>query len=245
MKALILAAGYGTRLYSIVKDTPKALLKINGKALIGHILDRISVVDDLDEVIVVTNDKFFSHFEAWREQLKGLSYKMIIINDRTTNPDDRLGSIGDIKFVLDSYPFEDDLLVVGGDNLFNFNIKEYIQFSQSKSESVTIGLFDIHDLEQAKKFGVVQVNNDRKICSFEEKPQQPKSTLIAMCFYYLPKVTLGLVSEYLRESGKADRAGDYIRWLTQNNNVYGFKFTGKWYDIGSVESYNEAQKGFK
>ena len=91
----------------------------------------------------------------------------------------------------------------------------------------------------------MQIDAQGKVISFEEKPEKPKSSLVAMCFYYFPKAALGLLDEYLKKSKNTDKAGDYIRWLSEEKGVYGFKFQGKWYDIGSVESYHEAQAKFK
>ncbi len=244
MKALILAAGYGTRLYSISKDIPKPLLEINGKSLVNYLLDRIKNLEGLKEVIVVTNNKFYSVFLDWASN-QDFFCPIKIINDGTNTPEDRLGSIGDINYVLTNEVIDDDLIVLGGDNLFDYDLDEYIAFSKKLHESVTIGLYDIEDLEEAKLFGVVAVDDNKKITSFEEKPAQPKSTLIAMCFYYLPQKTLSLVSDYLKEVKKSDTAGDYIRWLCSKNDVYGYKFSGKWYDIGSVEAYKEAQEKFR
>lgn len=244
MKVLILAAGYGTRLYSLVKNTPKALLDINGKPLINYILDKIENLKNLNEVILVTNNKFYSIFQEWANLQKDFSCSICIVNDRTETPEGRLGSIGDIDFVLKNAAIDDDLLVIGGDNLFDYNLDEYLSFARAKEYAVTIGLYDINNLQESKRFGVVSLNSENKIISFEEKPQQPESTLIAMCFYYLPKKSLNLISDYLSEVKKSDTAGDHIRWLCQKKEVYGFKFTGKWYDIGSVESYKEANEKF-
>lgn len=245
MKALILAAGYGTRLYPLIKDEPKALLKINDKPLVNYILDKIEHISGLNEVVLVTNEKFYSIFQEWAQQQTAFPYKIKIVNDGTKTPEDRLGSIGDIEFALKKAEINDDVLVVGSDNLFDYNINEYIEFARKKSPSVSIGLYDVGDLKEATKFGVVALDADDRISSFEEKPEVPQSTLVAMCFYYLPKDSLGLVGDYLIESEKSDTAGDYIRWLHQKNVVYGFRFIGKWYDIGSIEAYEEAKEKFK
>ena len=244
MKVLILAAGYGTRLYPLVKDVPKALLEINEKPLINYILDRISNLNGLNEVIIVTNDKFYSIFKEWAQKQKAFRFPIKVINDGTKTPEDRLGSIGDIEFALKQGKSDDDVLVIGSDNLFDYNIDEYVPFAQKKSPSISIGLYDIDDLGAATRFGVVTLGNDNKIASFEEKPKKPRSSLVAMCFYYLPKNSLGLIGDYLLECGKSDTAGDYIRWLVGNNAVYGFKFIGNWYDIGSIEAYKKAQENF-
>jgi len=244
MRVLILAAGYGTRLKELADDTPKSLLEVSGKPLVNHILDRIKHLNALNEVILVTNNKFAGHFEKWAVQTP-FAHPIRVVNDRTNSPEDRLGSIGDIDYVLQKESTQDDLLVVGGDNLFDFNVNQYIISAQAQTDAVTIGLYDIGSLEEAKLFGVAEMDEQNRVISFEEKPSQPKSTLIAMCFYYFPKATLGYISDYLKEVCTADRAGDYIRWLQENFVVFGFKFSGKWYDIGSIESYHEAQENFR
>ncbi len=246
MKALILAAGYGTRLAAIATNTPKPLLEVGSKPLIEHILDRLFLFEDLNEVLVVTNDKFYGHFQEWAKKFTGHRVKMTVLNDGTKTNEDRLGSVGDIHFALQQKKINDSLIVVGGDNLFDFDLKAFYAFAKGKpKDSVTIGVYDIHSIPEATKFGVVELGKDGKIISFEEKPEKPKSSLIAMCFYYFTPATVNLVFNYLKESKKADKAGDYIRWLSEHNNVYAYTFTGTWYDIGSVESYREAQEKFK
>ncbi len=244
MKILILAAGYGTRLYPLIKDTPKSLLPIHGKPLINFILDKVQDLKGWDEIIVVTNNKFFNHFQEWAKKQPRLANKIRVVNDETNSPEDRLGSVGDIEFVLKKEKIKDDLLVVGGDNLFDYELETYLSFAQKKSPFATIGVFDIKNIEEAKKFGVVTLNREQKVTAFEEKPSTPKSSLIAMCFYYFPKESLNFLAQYIQLFKKADKAGDYIHWLSQQTNVYGFQFEGKWYDIGSIESYQEAQKAF-
>lgn len=245
MKVIVLAAGYGTRLKEIAENTPKPLLPINGKPMLNYIVDRISTLEGLNEILVVTNNKFFGHFTEWKESLPQASYDVTIVNDGTNSPEERLGSIGDIHFTLENQNVDDDVLVIGGDNLFDYNVDDYIIFARDKSPSASIGVYDIEDMSQAHLFGIVEIDNEGKLLSFEEKPEQPKSTLVAMCFYYFPKDSLGLVGQYLSETEKSDKAGDYIRWLHENSDVYGFKFSGKWYDIGSVEAYHHAQENFK
>ncbi len=246
MKVLILAAGYGTRLYPIVKDTPKPLLKIHGTPLIDYLVEKVKDFKGLSEILVVTNNKFYADFCKWSKGFSGLQAKVTVVNDGTNTPDDRLGSIGDIEFVLEHQNIQEDLFVLGGDNLFDYRLDEFVVFSQTQSPNVSIGLYDIKQKDEATRFGVVELcPNSRKVLSFEEKPAQPRSTLIAMCSYYFPHASLGLLREYLDETQKADKAGDYIHWLVAKKEVYGFQFEGSWYDIGSVESLKEAQSKFK
>lgn len=244
MKVLILAAGYGTRLYSITKDTPKALLTIGPKTLIDYLIEKVRNLKDLDQIIVVTNNKFYVPFQKWAQKHTDIPAKIHVLNDGSTSPENRLGSMGDIHFVLEKENIQEDLLVIGGDNLFEDPLNNFLQFAQEKDSTITMGIYDIGDINQASKFGVLCLDQNKKIITFEEKPAKPRASLIAMCLYYFPKTSLGLIDKYLGSSGKTDTMGDYINWLCQRENVYAFQFQRKWYDIGSVESYRKAQEDF-
>jgi len=243
MNVLILAAGYGTRLYAVIKDTPKPLLLINNRPLIDFIIDKLKGNANVKEFIVVTNDRFHGHFKNWQSRHE-LSSKIRILNDGTTTPENRLGSIGDMNFVWDREGKADDWLIVGGDNLFDYNVDDFIQFALDKRPSVTIGLYDIKDLKAATQYGVVTLNKEKKVTRLEEKPKEPQSTSVSMCFYFFPKESLGAIKEYVAEGKSLDAAGNFIQWLSEKKTVYGFQFNGKWYDIGSVESLKEAQERF-
>ena len=244
MQILILAAGYGTRLYPLTKDTPKPLLPIHGKPLIDYLLEKIQNLDDLNRVIVVTNKKFYPHLQNWAKQHGNWKVPICIVNDGTDSNETRLGSMGDIVFVLKKEAVAEDLLVLGGDNLFDQGLDEFVQTAKKKNPRVTIGLFDLKDKQAARPFGVVSLDADQKVVSFEEKPQNPGSSLIGMCLYFFPQDSLGLVHEYVHNSRRADTSGDYIKWLLKREDVYAVTFQGKWYDIGSLEAYEEAAEKF-
>ncbi len=243
MKALILAAGYGTRLAAVVKDTPKPLIPIHDRALIDYIVDGLVSIKGLTEVVVVTNNKFYGHFSQWANNRRDIAIR--IVNDGTNTPEERLGSVGDIAYAWAKEPALDDWIVVGGDNLYDTPLKDFMDFARTKSPAITIGVYDIKDIAGASKYGVVGLGANNKVTSFTEKPAQPVSSLITMCLYFFPAATLKTIEEYRQSSNALDAAGNYIGWLSKTNDVYGFKFSGKWYDIGSVESLNEARLHFK
>lgn len=243
MKALILAAGYGTRLAAIAKDTPKPLLQVAGKGLIDHTVNKLKTAPGLTEIVVVTNNKFDGVFTQWAKTHTDV--KIRIVNDGTNTPEERLGSVGDINFVWKNEAQLDDWLIIGGDNLFDQDLGRFMAMARAKTPAVTIGLYDIKVVADAVKFGVSAVDESDRVTSFEEKPKEPKSSLITMCLYYFPKETLSYIGEYAKESKALDAAGSYIQWLVQKKTVYGFQFSGKWYDIGSVESLKEAQAHFQ
>jgi glucose-1-phosphate thymidylyltransferase len=244
MKALILAAGYATRLYPLTKEHPKSLLTVNSKPIIDYIIDRLSAIQDIDEIIVVTNSKFISVFREWAQGVKSPK-NITLIDDLTKDEASRRGAIGDIDFVINQKRIKDDLLIVGGDNLFEDALHEFLSFAKDKAPSPVIGIYDIRNKGEASKYGVLKIDKDSKVIEFEEKPKNPKSTLVAMCLYYFAKEKLELIRRYLNaKTGKYDAMGFYIDWLRKKEKVYGFIFGGRWYDIGDYKFYQEAGKTF-
>ncbi|MCX5711245.1 MAG: nucleotidyltransferase family protein [Candidatus Omnitrophica bacterium] len=220
MKALILAAGYATRLYPLTKDFPKPLLKVGGRPIINYIADKISAVGSVDEIIVVTNSKFLRDFRSWSKGFKCVK-RISIVDDKTSSLKDRRGAVGDMKFAVDIKEIKDDLIVIGGDNLFEGSLNKFVSFA-AKSSSPSIGVYDIKDKREAANYGVVRLSHNKGIVDFKEKPKKPSSTLVAMCLYYFPKDSLGLLKDYTRANKhKHDATGFYIEWLRKKVPVYG------------------------
>ena len=244
MKALILAAGYATRLYPLTKDYPKSLLKIRNRPLINYIVDKLEDARDIDEIVVVTNSKFIALFRSWARGLK-LSKPLTLVDDLTKSDKDKRGAIADMSYAIRKKHIKDDLLVIGGDNLFNDPLDDFISFIKNNAGYPCIGAYNIRDKAKATKYGVVELNRKNRVVGFQEKPLKPKSSLVAMCLYYFPKDKLRLLGEYLKKVNKRDATGFYINWLRRKETVLGFVFDGLWFDIGHYNFYNEAKKKFK
>ncbi|MFA6350264.1 MAG: nucleotidyltransferase family protein [Candidatus Omnitrophota bacterium] len=245
MKALILAAGYATRLYPLTRNFPKPLLVVNKKPIINYIVDKLSRIEECDEIFVITNNKFFPHFKKWAKTIKSPK-KISVINDKTLSLKDRRGAIGDMYYAIIKMKINNDLLVIGGDNLFNKDLSGFVRFVLSKKRHPCIGAFDIMDKKIARNYGVIKIDASKKIINFQEKPKAPASTIVAMCLYYFPASKLDLVGEYLSSrSHKNDATGFYIDWLRKVEAVYGYVFGGRWFDIGNKEFYKEASNTFK
>lgn len=242
MKCIILCAGYATRLYPLTENQPKPLLMVGGRPVLEHILDRLLPMREIDEIFIVTNAKFCNHFKEWLKEFKrkNLPKKNIeVVDDRTTSNDDRLGSLGDLLFVLKQKSIKEDVLVVAGDNLFTGDLKGFIAMCKVDG-SPAIGLYDVKDINEAKKFGIVLTKGD-KVVDFEEKPAQPKSTLASMAIYFCPKSTFGPLEKFVSISEKPD-LGFFIKWIFKTVPVKGYVFEGKWFDIGSFESLKKADE---
>lgn len=239
MKVLILAAGYATRLYPLTENTPKPLLKVGNKKILEHIFAKLESVEDVNEVYIVTNDKFYPTFMTWAANFR-TPFNIKILNDGTKSNEDRLGAIGDIHFTVQKEKINDDLLVIAGDNLFGFSLLDFVDFFQQKKNSI-VAFHDLKNVEKVKgKYGV-GILKGSMVVDFEEKPLAPKSSLASTACYFFEKRDLSHLHNLLK-AGKADAPGNLITYLAQVSEVHGFVFDEHWFDVGTFESLEEAQK---
>ena len=178
MKVIILAAGYATRLYPLTLTQPKPLLPVAGKPMIDYVLDNLAPIGGIDRIYVVTNAKFADHFQKWATDYHAHKAKLnfTIVNDRSTDDSNKLGAIGDIRYVLQTQNVTDDIIVVAGDNLFSDTLADFGRFCREKKAPV-LAVYDVGDLEQIKKYNAITLDGDGRITFFEEKPKNPASTL--------------------------------------------------------------------
>jgi len=245
MNALILAAGYATRLYPLTLNKAKPLLEVGGKPIIEWLLDNLADVPGLGTVYIVTNAKFAGDFQNWadgyQEQHREITIK--IINDGSKSDDDKLGAIGDINLVLMRENLTDeDLLVIAGDNLFQQPLSDFV--NAAKHSAATVAVHDVGNLEAMKKYGTVTVDKNGVITNFEEKPEKPKSTLAAVALYYYSRDVLPLFTTYLAAGNNPDQPGLFLQWLYTRKPVNTFEIKGRWLDIGSKETLKSADEIF-
>jgi len=245
MKILILAAGYATRLYPLTLTKPKPLLDVAGKPMIEHVLDNIAPIPGIDRVYVVTNAKFAGAFQEWADHYRATKSKLnfSIINDLSTDDSNKLGAIGDLHLVLQRENVDDDLIVVAGDNLFSQSVEEFGKFCRSKNAPV-LAVYDVGNLEEIKKYNAITMDQDGRITFFEEKPKQPQSTLTGIALYFYPRATLPLIRQYIAEGNNPDQPGRLVQWLYPRTPFYTWRVPGLWFDIGSKETLEEANRIF-
>jgi glucose-1-phosphate thymidylyltransferase len=245
MNALILAAGYATRLYPLTLNKAKPLLEVAGKPIIEWIAEQLVPIPSLEGISIVTNHKFAKDFEGWAKQFhyKHSSPPLKVIDDGSVTDADKLGAIGDIHFVvqkeaLDSRP----LLVVAGDNLLSKPLTEFVEYGSE--HPATLAVYDVKSLEQAKKYNQLRTNPAGILTDFEEKISTPNSTLCGIALYYYQPKALKLLDKYVAEGNNPDQPGRFIQWLHKRLDVFTFPIRGTWYDIGSKETLEEANKLF-
>lgn len=247
MNVLILAAGYATRLYPLTQTKAKPLLEVAGRPMMEWVIDNLEPMDGIEKVYVVTNSKFAADFEAWAEGYNAAHPKLSfqILNDGSTSDADKLGAIGDINLCISKFGLDQsDLIVVAGDNLFSESLEDFGRVCQAGNLPV-LGVYDVGTTDEAKKYGVIAVQEDGVISSFEEKPAEPKSTLIGIALYYYPKATIPEFTTYIQEGNNPDQPGRFVQWLYQRTPVQTWQVPGTWFDVGSKETLAEANVIFQ
>jgi glucose-1-phosphate thymidylyltransferase len=235
VNAIILAAGYATRLRPLTDTWAKELLPVGGRPIIDRIVAGLSAVEEIEGIHVVTNARKAQGFRAWAE-----GRNVRVHDDGTTSNEDRLGAIGDMQFVIDSIGLDDDLLVIAGDNLFDFSLAEFVSFWRGKGRASAVAVRDVGSRELAAQYGIVALADDGRVTEFVEKPADPPSTLAATATYLFHREHAALICDYLASGESADQPGRFVAWLQAREPVYGWVFDSTWYDIGNHEQLLEA-----
>ncbi|MDS0258055.1 NDP-sugar synthase [Haloarcula sp. S1CR25-12] len=236
MKAIVLAGGYATRMWPITRHRPKMLLPVGESTVIDGIVDELEGDDRISEIFISTNEAFAGEFETHFAE-RGTDKITMSVED-TSDEDEKFGVVGALAQLVDREGLgEEDLLVIAGDNLFGFDISEFIDHFKGY-EDPTLAAYDVGDLEKAKSYGLIQVEGE-EIVDFQEKPDNPKSTLVSIACYAFPADSIRF-EEYLSDGNNPDEPGWFIQWLVDQGSVRPFSFDGAWYDIGTPESYLEA-----
>ena len=234
MHAVVLAGGYATRLWPITRHRPKMFLPVGETTVVDRIFRELETDDRIEDVYVSTNERFADEF---RDHLAESAFRKPVVSvEETTAEDEKFGVVGALAQLVDREGIDDDLLVVAGDNLVDFDLSEFVDFSQRKA-SPALAAYDVGSRQKAKSYGLVELDGDR-VVDFQEKPDDPKTTLVSIACYAFPRDHLRF-GEYLEGGNNPDEPGWYLQWLQARTAVHAFVFDGAWFDIGTPESYLE------
>jgi glucose-1-phosphate thymidylyltransferase len=236
MEAVVLAGGYATRLWPITRHRAKPLLPLAGEPIVDRILRPLEDEPRVETVYVSTNERFADDFQKHLDE-QGYEKARLVV-EPTREEDEKLGTVGALAELVDSENVDDNLLVVAGDNLFSFGVSEFVDFFEERG-TPCLAAYDVGSREDAKEYGVIDVDGDR-VVGFEEKPDDPPSSLVSIACYSFPAGSLGALDDYLAGDGNPDAPGYFIEWLHERENVGAFAFDGAWFDVGTPESYIDA-----
>ncbi len=242
MKCVILAAGYATRLYPLTENFPKPLLEVAGKPILDWLIDDMAGTGMVEEYIVISNHKFAHIFEEWAAKKNEVTIR--VIDDGTTSNETRLGAVKDIQFAIEQLQLDDDLLVMAGDNLLDFSLGEFMRYGKEKNATCVMRYYEASEA-RLHKTGVIEIDANDGIISFEEKPAEPKSHWCVPAFYYYTREDSHLIKKGIESGCGTDAPGSFIAWLSGQTQVYAWEMPGRRYDIGNLESYEEVKQNYK
>ena len=236
MKSIILAAGYATRLYPITENYPKPLLEVGGITILDRLIRDIDTFDEIDSHLIVSNNKFFPQFEKWSSKNR-YSKKISIINDGSTENENRLGAVQDLLLAIEISQSKDDLLVLAADNVVDFSFRGFIDYFIDKQTSM-IMTYHEQELSALKRTGVITMNKDNVVYEMQEKPANPKSHFAVPPFYIYKKDDITFMQTCMDEGCNIDAPGNLVRFMLNKTVFHAWPMTGKRYDIGTLETYN-------
>jgi len=211
-------------------------LPIGDTTVIDHIFEELEADDRVSEVFVSTNERFADAFDS---HLEAAPYeKPTLTVEETTEEDEKFGVVGALEQLVARERITEDTLVVAGDNVISFDLSSFLDDFQARSQP-TLAAYDVGSYDRAKSYGLVNLDGDR-IVDFQEKPDDPRSTLVSIACYAFTAEAIGLLSTYLEDGNNPDEPGWFIQWLQSRLPVYAYSFDDAWFDIGTAESYLDA-----
>ncbi len=243
MKNIVIAAGYATRLYPLTKNFPKPLLQIGGNTILGRLIDDIDRIAEIDGHIIVSNHKFAPLFTDWAKE-RGTKHPVTVIDDGTETNETRLGAVRDLLLAIERCHIDEDMLVIAADNLLDFSFQGFVESFKQRGTSMIMCHHE-PELKRLQRTGVITVDADMKVLEMQEKPQAPKSHWAVPPFYIYSRGDLPLIKACLDHGCGCDAPGDLARYLCGVTTVHAYRMPGHRFDIGSLDSYEEAKRLFK
>lgn len=248
MNAILLCAGFGTRMYPLTKKTAKALLPLGKRVVLDFLIDQLMELESIDDIHLVSNNLFYPQFQKWKtakmDDFEGHGIRLHLYRDGVNTNEERLGAVGDLHFVMDKANlWGQPAMVFAGDNLFLFSFRPVMEKFIETGKNTVVALFE-RNIKRLQRTGVIKLSEDGKITRFVEKPAYPFSNLFCPPAYFLTQASFDQIPEYLDLAKNKDAIGGFIKYLVENSEVYALELDGERLDIGSIEDYSAAQKIF-
>ena len=235
MKAILLCAGFATRMYPLTKNRAKPLLPVAGKPILGHLVDQLESTGSFDEILVIANARFHAHFVEWG------GARVTILNDGAATDETRLGAIGDLAWALETRALQAPLLVAAGDNLFRDSLEAFVADYHAHPRNLILRYRET-DREKLERTGVAEIkDDDGRLVRLEEKPRDPTTEWACPALYILEADALDELGTYVEEKPGADALGSFIAWLAPRVPVFTHAMQGSRLDVGDPEGYARAE----
>lgn len=237
MEAIIIAGGFGVRLKKLGLNLPKPLIKLGKKTVLDHILAKIERISRIENTIITINRRHESMFIEWLEKrdYRNVAFRV----EEAGSAEEKPGAIKALASVITTIG-ESSYLVVAGDNFFTSDLQRLIDFYESRNGPV-VALHDVKDHTLVKELSSVMIDSGSRIIDFEEKPKEPKTTLVGTGIYVFDRNSKSSLEKYLGENNNPDNLGHFLAWLCKRTSVYGYTLDGRWWDIGTPSSYSDAK----
>ena len=238
MIAIILAAGYATRLRPLTEHMPKALLSVGSVTMLDRLMRGIASIPNLQRACLVTNDRFYPQFVAWHRSAAANYPRLTIdiLNDGTDSDQNKRGAVGDMQFTIEQLAIDDDILVCASDNLFTFPLTDFVADFQRTGKD-TLLMSRVYDIDLLRRFAVATLDESGRVTGLVEKPSDPPSNIGVYALYLYRKDTVPLIAQYLAEGNSPDAPGHFPEWLHTRKEVRGYLFQGECIDIGTPDVY--------
>ncbi|MEM7356983.1 MAG: sugar phosphate nucleotidyltransferase [Acidobacteriota bacterium] len=240
--AILLCAGYGTRMGALTAETPKPLLPVAGKPMLDYLLEQLVELEGLEAIHVASNAHYAARFRDWAAGWAGRIGPEVTVHDNgSTSNDDRLGAIGDLDYVLRRIGPTAGALVAAGDNIYRFSLRPFWDAFRETGHSHVLGLEE-KNVRKLRRTGVLELASDDRVVRLHEKPQQPPSTWACPSLYCLGDAALARVAGYLAEGRSSDEIGRFAAYLAERQPVFAFKTAGERLHVGSPAALAQAEE---
>ncbi len=242
--AILLCAGYGTRMGDLTAENPKPLLPVADKPVLDYLVEQLIGLPGLDAIHVVSNAHYIRPFDGWADGWQGRlpsELSLEVHDDGTRGAGERLGAVGDLAFVLKRIGDVDGALVAAGDNILRFSLEPLWPVAVDVIGSQVLALHE-PDPEKLRRTGVLELGEDRRVLRLHEKPDAPPSQWACPSIYWLSAAALARVRPYLDAGHPRDETGRFIAWLAEREAVHAVQLAGDRLHVGSPEAYRRADE---
>lgn len=251
MVAMILAGGRGSRLYDLTSKVAKPAVRFGGKyriidfPLSNCANSNINIVGVLTQYESVLLNAYASQGQRWG--LDTFDSGVFILPPREKADSDLDVYRGTADAITQNVDFVDQyepeyMLVLSGDHIYKMNYEEMLRHHIKQKADVTIAVLEV-ELEEAKRFGIMNTDREGRIVEFEEKPENPKSNLASMGIYIFDWKLLRkeLLLDAKDDTSSHDFGKDIIpKLLDDHRRLFAYTFEGYWKDVGTIDSLWEA-----